>query len=273
MLTAKRAFALSAASAPLLPQPDSLAPLWGKLGAKPREGDLVMIAGRPGHQKSGFAMFWVAEMKLPTLYVSGDMTAFEATSRLASMRTGETAEEVEAGWLTDEGRQRYGDALRDVDFTFSFGSPITWAAIEAELDAYVELHNVLPKILVIDNLMDMEGGESDYTAQTAIMQDLTGLSRETGITVIVLHHATDKGARAQSDPGLPPPRGEIKNGLSEKPQLIFTVAFYDELAPARLRVACVKQRSGKADASAATWVELRAFPEVTRFEPWNPLAR
>ena len=94
MLTAKRAFGLNARSAPLLPKVPELAPLYD-WGAAPRVGQVIMIAGRPGSQKSGFALFWVRQMGLPTLYMSGDMTPFEATSRLVGMETRLELEEIE----------------------------------------------------------------------------------------------------------------------------------------------------------------------------------
>lgn len=262
MLTASRALALNAQAAPLLPQPRSLGPLWD-WGCKPRQGQLIMIAGRPGSQKSGFALFWVAQMGLPALYFSADMTPFEATSRLVSMTTGETTEEVEDNWGTRS--DDYIQALKGAPIQFSFGSPITWQGVADELEAYMELYNSLPSILVFDNLMDIEGCETDYQAQSAAMQDLTTLSRETGCTVIVIHHATDKSSEAQVDPGKPPARREIKNGLAEKPQLTLTVAL--EPTFNEFRIAVVKQRGGRGDAAGMDFVRLQAFPELTRFAP------
>lgn len=255
---------MNATSAPLLPQPEDLKPLWD-WGCKPRKGQLIMIAGRPGSQKSGFALFWAAHMGLSTLYFSADMTPFEATSRLASMMTHEPTEEIEATWATDSGR--YSAALKGVDIQFSFGSPITWMGIAEELEAYMELNNAVPEVIVIDNLMDIEGCETEYTAQSNAMQSLTALSRDTGSTVIVIHHATDKSSEAQTDPFKPPARKEVKNGLAEKPQLTLTVALQPDFN--EFRVAVVKQRSGKQDLAANNYVRLQAYPELTRFTPRN----
>lgn len=258
---------MSAASAPLLPQPPELKPLWD-WGCQPRHGQLIMIAGRPASQKSGFALFWAAKMGLPTLYFSADMTAFEATSRLTSIYTGETSDEVEQGWFSGENAGEYLNALSGSRIDFSFGSPITWRGIELELDAYMELNNRYPEVIVIDNLMDIEGCESEYQAQQAAMQDLTALSRDLNATVVVIHHATDKSYEAQSDPYKPPARKEIKNGLAEKPQLSLTVALEPDWN--EFRVAVVKQRSGKADAAANNIVRMQAYPDRTSF---GPLAR
>ncbi|MCX2949957.1 AAA family ATPase [Lentzea sp. NEAU-D7] len=234
------------------------------LGCRPRHGEVIMIAGRSGTQKSGLALFWVAQMNLPTLYFSADMSAFTASSRLASMALGHTTEMVEAG-MAEGGhhRQKYLDALADSRITFSFGSPITWQAVDEELEAYIELWNEYPQVIVFDNLMDFDGAESDYTEQMAVMSSATELARATGATVILLHHASDKSWEAKSDPWAPPSRDQVKGGLSEKPELSLSVA----LDPTSLiyRIAVIKQRMGPSDPTARTYAALRCEPDKTRF--------
>lgn len=224
-----------------------------------------MVAGRSGTQKSGFALFWVQQMGLPTLYFSADMSAFTASSRVASMVLGETSEEVEEGMARGGAeRDRYLEALREHSrIQFAFGSPITWQGIGEELEAYVELHDAYPEVIVLDNLMDFENAESDYTEQMAVMQGVTELARETGATVIIMHHASDKSWNAESQPFEPPSRKEIKGGLAEKPELSLTVA----LDPNDLsyKVACVKQRMGPCDPTARSYAVLQCEPDKTRF--------
>ncbi|MCJ0870240.1 AAA family ATPase [Streptomyces sp. AP-93] len=245
------------------------------IGCRPRQGEVIMIAGRSGTQKSGLALYWVAQMNLPTLYFSADMSAFTASSRLASMATGDTTEMVEAGMAAGgRHRQEYLSALADSRITFSFGSPITWKNVDEELEAYIELWDAYPEVLVFDNLMDFENSESDYTEQMAVMSGLTELARATGATVIVLHHASDKSWEAKSDPWAPPSRDQVKGGLSEKPELSLSVA----LDPSSLeyRIAVIKQRMGPSDPTARRYATLRCHPDVTRFSAlaprqWSPL--
>lgn len=263
MLSAARAFKQSAQSAPLLPQPPELKALWD-WGAKPRQGNLIMLAGRSGSQKSGFALFWTRKMGLPTLYMSGDMTAFEATSRLVSMEVGHTIEEIEQWWGNPIEGAQYREALKDSNITFSFGQPITWKSIEHEIEAWVELYNEYPPVIVIDNLMDVEGcADEDNAAQREAMSSFAALALRLGSTVIVIHHATDKSERGDLTPGRPPSRREVKNGVAEKPQVMFTVALDPDSQ--ELRIAVVKQRLGRSDPSAADYVRLQAYPEYTRF--------
>lgn len=230
-----------------------------------------MIAGRSGTQKSGFALFWIAQMDLPSLYFSADMSPFTASSRLASMVTGDTTEMVEAGMRAGgEYREGYLRALREgpgKNITFSFGSPITWKAVDEELTAYLELWDAFPQVICFDNLMDFDGAEADYTEQMAVMSNATELARATGATVILLHHASDKTWQAQSDPWSPPSRDQVKGGLSEKPELSLSVAL--DPTSMQYKVACIKQRMGPCDPTANSYASLRCEPEKTRFHPWG----
>jgi hypothetical protein len=263
VLNPARALSLNADSGRKLPRVDAFDALYSG-GFDPRYGQVIMVAGRSGSQKSGFALFWVDEMNLDTLYFSADMSAFTASSRLASKRTGLNTEEVEAALAHGgESRDNVFKSLSDSNITFSFGSPITWNQVDEELDAYVELRNKFPEVIVFDNLMDFEGAESDYSAQMAVMQSVTELARDTGATVIIMHHASDKSWDARSDPWSPPSRDQVKGGLSEKPELSISVALDPNTL--HFNVAVIKQRMGPQDPTAKRWSTLICEPQFTRF--------
>lgn len=231
-----------------------------------------MIAGRSGTQKSGFALYWVAQMNLPTLYFSADMSAFTASSRLASMATRDTTEMVEAG-MAEGGKYRQGylDALAHLNLTFSFGSPLRWQTVDEELEAYVELWDAYPQVIVFDNLMDFEGAESDYTEQMAVMSNATELARATGATIMIMHHASDKAWEAKTNPWAPPSRDQVKGGLSEKPELSLSVAL-DPTSMA-YNVACIKQRMGPCDPTAGRYATMICEPEYTSFRAADTLLK
>lgn len=263
MLTASRSLALNANSGRELPRVDAFSAIYAR-GVRPRHGEVIMVVGRSGTQKSGFALYWTAQMNLPTLYFSADMSAFTASARLASMVSGDTTEMVEAGM--DAGgrhRARYLDALDSLNMTFSFGAPIRWSRVDHELEAYIELHNAWPEVMVFDNLMDFEDAEASYEVQMAVMSNVTDLARATGTTAIVLHHASDKTWDARTDPWSPPSRDQVKNGMSEKAELTLSVG----LDPHSLhyKVACLKQRMGPSDPTAQSYATLLCQPEITRF--------
>lgn len=225
-----------------------------------------MIAGRAGSQKSGLALWWTAKMKVPTLYFSADSSGFTTTARLATTVTGHSIEAVEEG-MKGEQRQFYYDALEAEasHMQFAFGSPIIWRNLELEMDAYVEVWNRFPDVIVFDNLMDFQGADTDYGEQMAVMSGATELARGTGATVIVLHHATSKSDGGRYRAWAPPPKGDIKNGLDEKPELILGVALDNESL--KFNVSVLKQRMGPQDPSAQRYVTFRADPDHTSFFP------
>ena len=250
------------ASAQPLPRVPGFRDLYRE-GVVPRRGQVIMVAGRSGTQKSGFALFWVAQMGLPTLYFSADMAPFTAGTRLASIATGRPSREVEALMGSVRGRASLEEAVKSLPIQLSFGSPITWDRVEDELNCWALLHNAYPQVVVFDNLMDFAGGESDYEAQMGVMQDITSFARATGCTVIVLHHASDKTMDAKNAPWRPPSRDQIKNGMAEKPELTLTIGL--DPVNKEFHVACVKQRDGFCDPSAEHIVTLAVDPSRTWF--------
>lgn len=262
MLTAGRALAQNVDRGRELPRVEAFRSLYER-GVRPRHGQIIMIAGRSGAGKSAFAMYWAAQMNLRTLYFSADMDASTASRRLVSMHTGDSDELVAVGLKDERTRREYLNSVRHLNLTFSFMNPITWRGIDEELEAYVELWDAYPEVIVIDNIMDLEGAEASYEEQMAAMQGMTEMARTTGATTFVLHHATDKSKAAQFSPNLPPPRNEIKGGLSEKPELSLSVALNQSTH--EFHVAVLKQRSGPSDPSAETYATLHAQPETNRF--------
>src|SRR5690606_41435182 len=114
-------------------------------------------------------------------------------SRRRAIQTGHAPGPSGQG-MSDETWRKYSPAsIAPMNFQLSFDRPITWRGLEQELDAYVELWDSYPAVIVIDNLMDIEGCESDYSAQMAAMQDVTELAPTTGATAMPLQHATHKG--------------------------------------------------------------------------------
>jgi hypothetical protein len=262
MLNAARSLALSASSSPELPRVDGLGALY-RMGCRPRQGEVIMLAGRSGTGKSSFALWWVSQMNLPTLYFSADMSAYQASVKLACSQMHLTTDEVEER-LAGEGRKRREilDKLAALNMTFSFGA-ISWPGVDAELEAYVELHNSYPSVIVLDNLMDIEGTASDYTMQMEAMQSISDLSRTTGATVLVLHHASDKSWEAKSDPWVPPSRDQVKGGLSEKPELSLSIAL--DPTSFDCNIAVIKQRMGPCDPTARQYATITSIPSQTRY--------
>lgn len=253
MLTASRALSRNIKAGEPLPRVEGLRDLYG-MGFAPRRGNVIMVAGRSGSGKSAFALWWTAEMSrhgLSVLYFSADMSPFTASARLASMATGHTLEEVEQGMKATP--EYFTRAADEYPIRFAFDNPLTLEGIEQELLVDVAVNNRYPDIIVLDNLMDFEGGEADYQAQMSLMQYVTELSRVTGATTLILHHASDK---TDASVRTPPPRRDVKSGLSEKPEIALTVAVDRDRS--LLNIAVVKQRMGPDDPTGTKFASLQA---------------
>jgi hypothetical protein len=262
MFSAFQSFSVGASSAPALPRIMQLSALYA-LGVDLPRGEVIMIAGRSGSQKSGFALFLIWSLRLPTLYLAADMSARTVAYRLAAMATGQPIRDIAASVQADpEARERYAATLADAPLTFSYDSPITWEGLAITLDAYVETWDAYPEVIVIDNLMDIQGASAEYAEQMEAMQGCTELAQQLGATVFVLHHATDKG-QSRRDPWSPPTRAEVKGGLSEKPSLSLSVSLQPDTNA--FRVAAIKNRHGKSDPMAENHASLYADPERNRF--------
>jgi KaiC/GvpD/RAD55 family RecA-like ATPase len=269
MFTAAQTFAAGSTRAPELPRIIELAPLYA-LGCDLPAGEVTMIAGRSGSWKSGFGMFLCYRLGLPTLYLAADMSPTTVAYRLAAMATGHTTKEVAQRVASDEAaRSRYAEILSHSPIHFAYDSPITWDGLDEILDAYVEIWDAFPQVVVFDNFMDIAGASAEYAVQMDAMQTVTELCADLGATVLVLHHATDKG-QSRRDPFAPPTRAEVKGGLSEKPALSLSVALVPDTC--EYRIAVIKNRHGKSDPMADHYATLWADPERNRFYPAPPVA-
>ena len=265
MLTAFRALGLNSSASPELPRLPALRSLYG-WGLKVRRGEFILVTGRSGQMKSGFVLWMCQQWGLDTLYFSADSSAYTMGVRLASMTSGFSQELVEADLAKVGGAERTAHfdrlAKESGHIKFSFGSPITFTNVDLNLNAYVEVKEKYPDVIVIDNLMDVEDADSDASAQAHAMQEFAALCRNTGSTVIVLHHATENTMRSSYEP---PIKKEILNKVDKKPELILGVGFQDCQPQPKFRVAVLKQRMGRSDPEAHNAVTLNINPNTTTF--------
>ena len=261
MLTASRAFVPRATSqGRALPHIPELSKLYSQFGLRLSHGQIIMVAGRPGAGKSAFALWLAMKTNLETLYFSADMSAATVTARMAAFYTGDTTAEVHAA--RDRGEwEKYTKALEQSRIGFSFGSPITWSNVDQYIESHVEVYDRIPELFIFDNLKDIEDCQFDYGMQMEAMQNITELARNTGSTVMVLHHATNKGG---FNPVQPPPVAAIKNGMTEQPEVVFGVGLDSNTN--EFGVALLKQREGKQDPNAMHYQSLRADPERNRYD-------
>src|SRR5674476_643068 len=262
MLSATRSAERAAESGRPLPEVPALYGLYhSEFKCRPRRGQVTMIFGQPASQKSGFALWWTAQMNLPTLYFSADMAQHTAITRLGAILTGETVDQVSSGLESIEAN-RYVEALVDSNLRFCFDPDPTPGTITEELEAWVEMWDSFPEVIVIDNLMDMNvDSDSELMANKQMMLYAKSLARDTGAAIFILHHASENS----SDPTEPAPRRAVMNKVSQSPEAILSVAL--DYKPGEFKIGVVKYRSGKCDPTGRTYVTLRCEPEYAQFYP------
>lgn len=259
MLTASRALHRAKDATPL-PLVAELAALH-ELGVLPRLGQMLMVVGQPGAGKSTFALWYAYKINLPTLYFSADMAAHTATTRLGALTTGMTVTGVGEA-ITSEGLGFIQDELKDSPIQWCFDSSPSLDDIADELASWVELWDSYPKLIIVDNAMNIEGAQGDDVGGLRfVLQELHRLARETGAAVLVLHHAREEG-----NPLEPSAREKIQGKVAQLPELILTVALDGE----DFKIAPVKNRNGYQDPSGHNYRRLAADPERATFNFYVP---
>ena len=153
---------------------------------------------------------------------------------------------------------KYEDELSFLDnVRFTYGDSPTYDDLVLDLAAYHETFGDWPKVLVIDNLMNVTGdNENEWASMRDTAKVIHKLTRITGAAVIVLHHAADD----RTDPSTPAPHKSSQGKVAQLPKAIWSLA----LAGDELRVAPVKNRWGRADPTGNTFVSLHADPARRR---------
>src|SRR5690606_28201869 len=123
-----------------------------------------------------------------------------------------------------------------------------WWDIEDEVSAYVELYDRYPDIIIADNLSNVyKTTESEYGGYSDVMQKHLDLTRDTGATVIVLHHMLESGKDNVSTK--PAPVSGLDGKVSKLPELILSLAVEENMS----KIATVKDRHTKAHPEADVW--------------------
>ena len=132
--------------------------------------------------------------------------------------------------------------------------------IADEVEAYLELFGDYPQLLVVDNLMNLVGGnDNEWAAMREAMVAMHHLARTTEACVLVLHHVSENDSKSV----YPAPRRAIQGKVSQLPEQILSVSL--DPSENEFRVAAVKNRHGKHDASGMTWIPIPVDLSRMRF--------
>lgn len=274
MLTAKAVSRLAQRYVEPLPRVEAFTGLYA-MGAVPRRGQVTLVAGLPGSCKSMFALHWVLEMGLDTIYFTPDSDSSTMLSRLVGNRTDQWTHIVEEEFQRREGWKYEGVYAHTNVFFSSFEKNPTISDIEHEINAYVELNDYYPEVIVVDNLMDVDHrvGENEYGDMREVLGEFRKIAHSTGVAFIVLHHMTEsdpalynkkKDDGREGDPtSYPLPARALTGKVSQRPEMVLSVAR-DEQTQA-FRIAAVKNRTGPSSKSAAQYTTLTVVPGKSKF--------
>jgi hypothetical protein len=238
-----------------------LHPALARKGIKLRRNSVTMICAQPNGGKSAWALHYAIKSGVRTLYMSADTdqrtTMLRSTAIILDRRVDEIEAMLEAG---DKGQ--IVDAIHDleVNLRFCFDPSPTLTDIALEVDAYLELFADYPQLIVIDNLMNLVGGgDNEWAAMRESMVAMHHLARQTEACCLVLHHMSENDTKAT----YPAPRRAIQGKVSQLPEQILSVAL--DTNEDEFRVAAVKNRHGKHDASGFDWTAIPVDLSRMRF--------
>ncbi len=217
-----------------------------------RAGQMSMIAAAPGGCKSAFAQDIAVKAGVRTLYLSADTDPYTMAMRNAAKTLGLPQREVRD--MHAGGDPRVNAALVGGLVRYSFDVQTTVDCAD-EVEAYATVWGDWPELIVVDNLVNVAGGDGDdYKAMRAALEQLHRMSRSTGSHVMVLHHVS--GQHQTGD--RPIPMTGIQFKMSEFPAQILTL-YQDG---GTLHVCPVKNRDGSHDvAGRFSW---RLFIDLDR---------
>jgi predicted ATP-dependent serine protease len=222
-----------------------------------RQGQLAVIAAGPGGGKSVLAVNLVVRTGEPALYISADTDSFTTGLRVGALMSGDPLPKVEAAMKSGRGEkyQRMIGSLEHVRWAFE-SSP-TVDDIRDDIEAFAHVYGCYPKLVVVDNLMNIYSDEEDNTALRHSVESLNIMARESGACVVVLHHIT--GQYESGD--IPPSLGALLGKVGKMPSLVLTMfrGNYGDLG-----ICIVKNRFGPADPRGHLRMYLNADLERVR---------
>jgi replicative DNA helicase len=245
-----------------LPQPF---PALAALDIHFRRGQMSLIAAATGGGKSAFGLNYAIKSRVKTLDFTADTDLVTTGMRTAASHSGKYMTTIEACLDTPEVR----GILAEVEHLFFCPDPSpTVEDITEEVRAYVEVHGEFPELIIVDNLINVQGtGDNKWDKVRGAVDSLRDLARETEAHVLVLCHTTGQ----YSNPADPIPLSGLEFKPGNNVEMVLTLYRPSQYT---MRVCPVKNRHGGADPearlSAALYCDLSRMDIATMPDKsWN----
>ena len=261
MLTLNQATRQNRATGEALPSPWTN---WTNRRIALRRGEIHMLAARPAQGKSAFALATAVKMQVPTLYLCPDTTARTQMTRLMAMDQGRAMWEMEA--VLDEDPSRAEEIVRNAHPGLRWAFDVeSLKDVDLEVLSYQEVFGEPPALLILDNLIDIQGGDGDeWSSSRNTLRDLKLLARELSSAVLILHHVGE--GYATKSVGAPA-SADILGKDNRLASVVLTMAVDGGSIAA---MAAVKNRYGPSDPKADDPISFHFDKARMRFtEGWG----
>lgn len=219
------------------PLPELL-PILTARGIVLEPGQMAMIVAQPNGGKSMLSLWYAVKSMVPTLYFSADTDKRTTLYRAAAIKTGIEFDDIK-DMMGTSGQDIIDDAILEITqagIQFDFTPKPTLKDIDLETQAYTEVYGVPPRMIVLDNLLNVDNDAGDFNGLVEILGDLHALSREMDCALVVLHHVNE----STSKPEYPASRSSIRGKVAQYPEMILSLAMLPD--EGQMRIAMVKHR-------------------------------
>jgi len=232
--------------------------------------ELSIVAGAPGAGKSVFALNVAMEMDDPVLYVAQD-SAPSVYARSAAL-----ALHMEIGTVYDQLREPDTKAeliqelaLEKQDL-FIHGGALTVDDIESRLIALKEVLGEAPKLVIIDNLIDLivpGHVHTDAGFYAASLNPLKQIAIKHNTCMLALHHVTRRGSETSNPHGLGTRALKMTDLLySGEREAEHVIGVFHNVEKSNMSIQILKQRDGDADPEGGLFVPLVWHPRMGRLD-------
>jgi hypothetical protein len=236
---------------------------------KLRTKEMLVVGAAPGGGKSMLAVAWAVQNPDYTLYLAQDSPS-SILARMLAYHTGIPIREVYSMFGDARGRRKLSLVAREItDRVVIEQGTVTVEGIRQRVNALREWIGRAPNLIVVDNLIDLDGDgatAAELSFYSRNLSDLKQLAIEEDTLVAVLHHVT----RSKEDRDDTHSQGRGRITLTN---LLFAGerearhvwGVYND-GDKTVRVSVLKQQDGRADPAGNLEVSLAWKPETGRLE-------
>jgi len=224
-----------------------------------RTGDIAVLAGAPGGGKSLTALNWAHRTTDSVLYLGQDSPR-SVRRRLVALTVNQPVHDIR-----EEDNDHWSQQILDYggigDVILNAGA-VSVQDIDDMIVAMTEWLMEPPKVVFVDNLIDMRSDEAmhmDNNFYADILTNLKQLAIEKDVGVVLLHHVSRGDAAEGTEPLT---MTSLLFGGEREARHVWGV--YRGGDDRRVFIQVLKQQDGQADASGNLKVDLSWMPKEGR---------